>query len=299
VPDPDRLSAFAALRSWDGALTVMVVNKVLSGSTPLTLNLAGFSAEGTAETWQLRATNVIQRLADAPVAGGTIAASLPPQSITLFVVPPSDLIFRDGLETGTLAAWSTSANDGDLTVSAAAALDGAQGLAALVDDTAGLFVQDDRPDAESRYRARFWLDPNGFDPGTAQGHLRTRVAIAFQENPSRRVITLVLRRAAGQYALMARVRRDDGTLHDTAWVNVSDAPHAVEVSWRRAGAADGGTGTFQMWVDGALVADVAGLDTDGRRVDFVRLGAMSVKGGAAGTLHFDKFESRRRSYIAP
>ena len=299
APDPDRLSAFAALRSGDGALTVMVVNKVLSGSTPLTLNLSGFSAEGTAEAWQLRSTNLIQRLADAPVAGGAIAASLPPQSITLFVVPPSDLIFRDGLETGTLAAWSSSANDGDLTVSAAAALHGTQGLAALVDDTAGLFVQDDRPDAESRYRARFWLDPNGFDPGTAQGHLRTRVAIAFQENPSRRVSTVVLRRAAGQYALMARVRRDDGTLHDTAWVNVSDAPHAVEVSWRRAGAAGTDDGTFQMWVDGALVADVAGLDTDGRRVDFVRLGAMSVKGGAAGTLYFDKFESRRRSYIAP
>jgi hypothetical protein len=299
APDPDRLSAFAALRSGDGALTVMVVSKVLSGNTPLTLNLAGFSAEGTAEAWQLRSTNVIQRLADVPVAGGAIAASLPPQSITLFVVPPADLIFRDGLETGTLAAWSSSANDLDLTVTSAAALHGVHGLAARVDDTSGLFVQDDRPDAESGYRARFWLDPNGFDPGTAQGHMRTRVAIAFQENPSRRVITVVLRRAAGQYALMARVRRDDGTLSDTAWVNVSDAPHAVELSWRRAGAAGANDGTFQMWVDGALVADVAGLDTDGRRVDFVRLGAMSVKGGAAGTLYFDEFESRRRSYIGP
>jgi hypothetical protein len=36
VPNPDNISAFAAMRSSDGALTVMVVNKVLGGGTPLT-----------------------------------------------------------------------------------------------------------------------------------------------------------------------------------------------------------------------------------------------------------------------
>src|SRR5512144_1600504 len=41
VPDPDTLSAFAALRASDGALTVMVVNKALSGSTALNLPIAG------------------------------------------------------------------------------------------------------------------------------------------------------------------------------------------------------------------------------------------------------------------
>ncbi|MFY0573367.1 hypothetical protein ACN28S_02470 [Cystobacter fuscus] len=34
VPEPDHLSAFAAQRTSDGALTVMVVNKVLTGTTP-------------------------------------------------------------------------------------------------------------------------------------------------------------------------------------------------------------------------------------------------------------------------
>src|SRR5262249_35365112 len=41
VPNPDELSAFAALRSSDGALTVMVVGKALN-STSLTVSLAGF-----------------------------------------------------------------------------------------------------------------------------------------------------------------------------------------------------------------------------------------------------------------
>jgi hypothetical protein len=113
------------------------------------------------------------------------------------------------------------------------------------------------------------------------------------------VVTLVLRRQAGQYALMARVRRDDNTLADTPFVNIGDAPHAVEMAWQRASGPGAADGSFQLWVDGALAATLGGIDTDTRRIDFVRMGAMSVKGGAAGTLYFDKFESRRRTYIGP
>ena len=299
APNPDQLSAFAALRSWDGALTVMAVSKALTGPTPLTVGLDGFVADGPAEVWQLRSSNVIERLGDLAVAGDSLTASLPPQSVTLFVVPPSDLIFRDGLEGGTTAAWSSVTSDGDLTVGGGpSALDGAHGLSAHVDDTAALFVQDDRPDAESRYRARFQFDPNGFDPGTASGHLRTRLAIAFQEDPARRAVTIVLRRQpGGQYAVMARVRLDDGTVRDTGFFDITDAPHTVEFAWQRARTASAADGTFQLWVDGVPVATLAGLDTDTRRVDFLRLGAMSVKTGASGTLYLDKFESRRRTFI--
>jgi PKD repeat protein len=87
VPDPDTLSAFAAERTSDGALTVMVVNKALSGSTPATISLAGFPPAGTAERWQLTSSNAIVRLADVGTATGAISTTLPPQSITLFVIP--------------------------------------------------------------------------------------------------------------------------------------------------------------------------------------------------------------------
>ncbi len=88
VPNPDDVSAFAALRSTDSALTVMVINKYLTGSTPATLNLSHFTAGTAAHVWQLTAANVIQQLADVPVSNGTITAQLPQQSITLFVIPP-------------------------------------------------------------------------------------------------------------------------------------------------------------------------------------------------------------------
>ncbi len=299
VPNPDQLSAFASERSWDGALTVMVVNKVLTGNTPLTVNLAGFPSDSTAQVWQLRSTNTIDHLADLPVTSNSVVTSVPPQSITLIVIPPTDLIFKDGVESGGMGAWSSSAGGGDLTVTGAAALEGTRGLSAYVNDTASLYVQDDLPRAESRYRARFLFDPNGFDPGLGNGNQRVRLAIAFQESPQARVVTIVMRRLGAQYSVMARVREDDGTTSDTAFFNVTDAPHAVEIAWQRATAPAAHDGTFQMWIDGAPVATLAGLDSASRRIDFARLGLMSVKAGASGTVYLDGFESRRRTFIGP
>jgi hypothetical protein len=88
-PNPDQLAVFAAERSTDGALTVMAINKVLSGSTPAVLTFTNFSAAGTAQVWQLNASNAIARLPDAPITGNTLSNALPPQSITLFVLAPA------------------------------------------------------------------------------------------------------------------------------------------------------------------------------------------------------------------
>ena len=75
--------------------------------------------------------------------------------------------------------------------------------------------------------------------------------------------------------------------------------HSVEVDWRRATGPDANDGGLQLWIDGASVADLTGLDNAASGIDFVRLGALSVKAGAAGQLRFDAFESRRTSYIGP
>jgi Glycoside hydrolase family 44 len=87
VPNPDDLSAFAAIRTNDSALTIMVINKDLNNATPITANITNFANSGTAQVWQLAAGNVITRLADVPYANGTVSNTLPAQSITLFVLP--------------------------------------------------------------------------------------------------------------------------------------------------------------------------------------------------------------------
>jgi hypothetical protein len=86
APSPDNLSAFAALRS-DKTMTVMVVAKDLSGTTPLTLQLSHFKKSGTAQVWRLTASNAIQRVSDIAWSKGKLVDSVPSPSITLYVLP--------------------------------------------------------------------------------------------------------------------------------------------------------------------------------------------------------------------
>ena len=87
VPNPDNVSAFAAQRSSDGALTIMVISKYLSASTPATINLARFTHRGSSQVWQLTAANTITHQADVTFSGTSFVVMLPPQSVTLFVLP--------------------------------------------------------------------------------------------------------------------------------------------------------------------------------------------------------------------
>ena len=83
--NPDALSVFGAERSSDGALTVMIVNKV-GNSSPVTVNLAGFAAGPSAQVFQLTSANTISRLADLAVSSSAAALTVPGQSVTLLVV---------------------------------------------------------------------------------------------------------------------------------------------------------------------------------------------------------------------
>jgi PKD repeat protein len=86
-PNPDVVSSFAATRASDGALTVMVIVKSLAGTTATTLDLTSFGPGASAQVWQLKAGSHVTRIADASIANARLTATLPPQSVTLFVVP--------------------------------------------------------------------------------------------------------------------------------------------------------------------------------------------------------------------
>jgi hypothetical protein len=92
VPNPDAVSAFAAVRTADGALTVMAINKSSSAATTANVSLANVAHRGTAQAWQLTSANAITRLADLTISGTTLTATLPAQSITLFVIPGNNPI---------------------------------------------------------------------------------------------------------------------------------------------------------------------------------------------------------------
>ncbi|HLQ50458.1 MAG TPA: glycoside hydrolase family 44 protein [Terriglobales bacterium] len=89
VPNPDHVSAFSALRSSDGALTIMLINKDAGTPGPqANVSLANFQASGVAHVWQLSA-NAIKALSDINFASNTISLTLPPQSVTLLIVDPA------------------------------------------------------------------------------------------------------------------------------------------------------------------------------------------------------------------
>ena len=87
APDPDTLSAFAATRVQDGTITIMVINKVLTGLTSLSVEINHFAGTNMAQAWQLTSNNSITRLVDIPCRNGTLKSLLPAQSITLFILP--------------------------------------------------------------------------------------------------------------------------------------------------------------------------------------------------------------------
>jgi PKD repeat protein len=86
-PNPDNVSAFAAERTSDGALTVMVISKYLSGATPVSIALNNFATTGTAKVYQLTSSNVISHLSDLSFTSSTVTFTAPAQSITLLVLP--------------------------------------------------------------------------------------------------------------------------------------------------------------------------------------------------------------------
>jgi hypothetical protein len=108
VPNPDNLAAFAAVRTGDGAMTVMAINKDLNNATPITLNITNFTATGPAQVWQLASTSGISHLSNTALTNGVLKQMLPPQSVTLFVLSgatPFHLRIGTNRPPGQLELW--------------------------------------------------------------------------------------------------------------------------------------------------------------------------------------------------
>jgi hypothetical protein len=86
-PNPDDVSTFASVRSSDGALTIMVINKQAVFGAAITMSISNFVMSGTAQVWQLTAANTIARLSDVTLTGNILSNTVQAQSITLYVLP--------------------------------------------------------------------------------------------------------------------------------------------------------------------------------------------------------------------
>ena len=99
APNPDKISSFAAMRTADQALTLMVINKQLSTDTSVLMNVKNFTGTGVAHGYQLTASGTINKLSDSPYQNGKLEAFLPAQSITLFVLPSVKVLTNSQVNT--------------------------------------------------------------------------------------------------------------------------------------------------------------------------------------------------------
>jgi hypothetical protein len=90
APNADHVAAFAAVRSSDGALTVLVIAKDPSGSATVDVRVANFPAATAVQVWQLAAGKSITRLPDA----SSLTVTVPAPSVTLLVIARADAATR-------------------------------------------------------------------------------------------------------------------------------------------------------------------------------------------------------------
>ncbi len=209
-----------------------------------------------------------------------------------------DIIFSDNFESGDLSAWSANQNNaGDLSVSSSAALVGAHGMEAVIDDNAPIYVTDKAPDSEARYRARFYFDPNSITMGASNRHT------IFQgySTADKPVFRIELERSTGgNYVIRSGLLNDSTAWKNTGWVTLSDRKHSIEFDWKAATRAGANDGVISLWLDNVLVGKASKVDNDTRRIASVRLGAVEgIDTGTRGTYYFDAFQSRRQTMIGP
>jgi len=89
--DQSQLAIYAAQRTVDNALTILVINKNTDTLTS-TISINGFSPVGLAQVSRYSAqdTSAIQRLPDQSLVAGSLNATFPGSSITLFMLPSSE-----------------------------------------------------------------------------------------------------------------------------------------------------------------------------------------------------------------
>lgn len=208
----------------------------------------------------------------------------------------NDAIFQDSFEKGDLSAWSASSSDGgNASVTSRSALVGQKGLAIKVKHHARPYVEDDTPNAEGHYRARFYIDPNSIK--VARGKHLT-IFTAQSLDTAGKPFELLLRRHERQYQVRLNAAQPGAANANSGWLPLPNQPSSVEIEWLRATGAGAQDGVARVWLGGKQAVEMTGLGNGGLAVDRVQLGLLRGGGSKTkGTLLLDHFESRRNSYI--
>ena len=214
---------------------------------------------------------------------------------------------------GNLSAWSsTSAIGGTLTVATGGLESAPQtpsecrlDAAITASFSSGVFVRDNTPAAEARYRAQFLIDLTGTNPQTiSQG---MKVFGATTDTPANSLADLVRLTVIGNVGGTARSlgvftacagQPDSQCSGSTA---LAAGVNRVEIDWVK-----GAAGTLKVWVNSGVEASpsltLTGDNTAWTGVDFAALGIIAPTPGFKSAhlnqaVKFDRFDSRRQTFI--
>ncbi len=233
---------------------------------------------------------------------GNLSGNSNPATITMTgnkVVTASfvqnDLIFKDDFASCSAAGWSAATNLSALSFSTQGKT--GCGMQANITSTSSAYVRDNTPNSETRYRARFYFNPNGIVMGKNDSH----VIFSGYTTQSVSMLTIELRKNGSSFQVRTGLLLDTrGRWSYSGWSTLPSGWSSIEVDWRAATAVGANNGGLTLWVNGAQVTNLTAIDNDQQKVDWVALGAVnSVDSNTRGTYYFDEFESRRSNYIGP
>lgn len=253
-------------------------------------------------SWGLPGTLPVNRGGTHIFSGSVEYQGLETQSADDYSVTGSyvDFIFADGFESGNLLHWtSRKTNYGDLSVSFTGAMIGNKTMRALIDDDKLIYVTDATPYRESRYRARFYFDPNSIAMQNLDDH---RIFIGYDhEGELIPILRLELRRFDNTYQVRAGARNDDlSTWANSNWITISDNPHYFELVWQAASCPEANDGVLRLLIDGVMQANRGNIDNDTFHLDEINLGAVAgIDTGTRGAYYFDAFKSTHTKFIGP
>ncbi|HUH96487.1 MAG TPA: hypothetical protein VLZ89_03955, partial [Anaerolineales bacterium] len=221
----------------------------------------------------------------------------------------ADSLFQYDFETGNLTGFPTATPPvpgwstifGSVSNTTSSSYLGDNGMQLILGGHSPGYVEDDSPNNEASYNARFYMNPAGvtMDPsdtldlfdGCNDGLCNTNVFTAqLQEN------------TPGAYNIRAGLEDNNGVLTYTSWYPLSVSSslpivpdqnwNAVELDYRV-----GTSGSLALYINGALQQTLGNVDNGTLTISSLRLGAQNLVYSNSGTLYFDNFESRRFSYI--
>ena len=189
-------------------------------------------------------------------------------------------------------ALTLQARGGTVEVLSGARFSGDYGLKVTLEGFSLAFVEDGSPEAETHYRARFFIntgdvqlsDEDAFDVFAGYDGLGS---VQFR---------LEILKAGGTLFIRGLARLDEGGFEASEPIAVAAGYHLIEMEWMAGDPA----GAMRLWVNEAEPLELSLPGNGSARIEWVRLGSVNgIDPTAAGSLAIDDFVSNQGDPIGP